>query len=209
MEDLLDAYSIFGVLFEDLIDEGLGFGRGIGGVLVGDIYYLLHGLLAADVVEGSLAADHLVGKHPDTPNVHAIIIALPSDDLRAHVVQGTAVSSPPIGANGRPAKITQLADILNNKKHYICQHDVLWLDIAMQNRMVMHFLDPQTDLFESIDGLGLGKLLLLLDEVEDVASFHVFHDDVEVGGVVEETIEFDDVRVIQEHLYLYLVDELF
>jgi len=72
----------------------------------------------------------------------------------------------------------------------------------------VHLLETETNLLEPGCSLLRGEFLLLLDVAEETAALHILHDDVKVREVIEETVEFDDVGVVQEHLDLDLVDEL-
>ncbi len=76
-EDLVNNQPILGVLLEYLIDERSGLGGQLTGVIVFGVHDLLHGLGATDVVEGGLAAEHLVGQYSDAPDVHAVVVAFP------------------------------------------------------------------------------------------------------------------------------------
>ena len=76
------------------------------------IHDSLHGLLATHMVEGSLASQQFEGHHSKTPEVNRHVVIHAFQDLRRHVVKGAAVCLPPLIAQGRPPKITQLIDIL-------------------------------------------------------------------------------------------------
>ena len=68
-------------------------------------HYALHGFLPAYVVEGSPADQHLVGQHPDRPDIHEVIVGFALQDLRADVVQGAAVGGPPLFAVDSPPEV--------------------------------------------------------------------------------------------------------
>ena len=68
---------------------------------------------------------------------------------------------------------------------------ILRFDVSMQNRVIMHFLQPQTDLPQSQRRLVSAQFFLLLYVAKQAAPLHVFHNDVEICEIVEKTIKFD------------------
>jgi hypothetical protein len=65
------------------------------------------------VVEGSLASEELEGEDPQAPEIDAPVVVLALQDFGGRVVEGSAVGLPALVADGRPAEITELADILS------------------------------------------------------------------------------------------------
>ena len=88
-------------------------GRDLSRIIVIYIPYAFHRLLAADIVERCLAADELICEHSDAPDIDAVVVALPFDDLWRDIVKSAAIGCSSVRADCRPSEIAQLADILN------------------------------------------------------------------------------------------------
>ena len=63
------------------------------------------------------------------------------------------------------------------------------------------------DIRKNLEDLVLLEVFLFLHEFEELAVETRLHDQVDVVVIVEETVQFDDVRVVQVHLDLYLSNE--
>ena len=90
---------------------------------------------------------------------------------------------------------------------YVLDDDVLRLEIPMNDAMTMDVANSLKDVAEDRYDLRLLQLLGLLDHLEQVAAGTVFHNEVDVLLIVEETVQLDDVWVVEVHLDLYLADE--
>jgi len=110
------------------------YGRGELQEVSVDVFYLLDGLLSADVVEGSLADQKFKGEDAQAPQVDAHVVFAAFEDLRGRVVEGAAVSAPPFAADGCPAEVTQFC-------HSAGQHYVLWLYVSVGYAVVVKILD--------------------------------------------------------------------
>lgn len=81
----------------------------------------------------------------------------------------------------------------------------------MGNFHIMQIVDGTANLLHPLGNLHLRQPsfgLMLFQVVEEGASFHVLHQQVNVGGVVEEPVELHDVGVLEEGLQLHLPDQL-
>jgi hypothetical protein len=78
----------------------------------------------------------------------------------------------------------------------------------VQNGVVVHLLQAQANLLQLLHSFSLSKLLSLFDKAKEVAAVHLFHDYVKISRIVEKTIKFDDIGMIQKHLNFNLVYEL-
>ena len=90
---------------------------------------------------------------------------------------------------------------------YVFDDDVLRLEIPMNDAMTMDVANSLKDVAEDRYDLRLLQLLGLLDHLEQVAAGTVFHNEVDVLLIVEETVQLDDVWVVEVHLDLYLADK--
>jgi hypothetical protein len=106
LQNLINADSFIRIFLQNFIDEGLGLRRNVAWVFIVHISDSLHGLLSADVVEGSFTANELICQDPDAPNVNAIIVAFSFNNLGRNVVKSAAVCCSSILANGSPTQIT-------------------------------------------------------------------------------------------------------
>ena len=80
------------------------------------IHDALHGLLPTDMVERSLAGQHLVGQDPNSPDIHKIVIGLSLKNLGTNIIQSATIGVSPLLTVNGPPKVTQLANTLNNTK---------------------------------------------------------------------------------------------
>lgn len=79
----------------------------------------------------------------------------------------------------------------------------------MHDELIVHVLHGLADL-EGSGGyvLFFQAVLLFLDAFVQGAFLQVFKDQIDVLGVVKETVQFGDVRMVQEHLQLDFEDHL-
>ena len=88
------------------------------------------------------------------------------------------------------------------------QDYILRFDVSVKDRVVMHFFQAKADILQFLNGVTFSQSLLLLDQIIQTSTFHVLHDDVKMTGVIKETIQFDNIRMINVKLNLDLVDKL-
>jgi hypothetical protein len=94
----------------------------------------------------------------------------------------------------------QLLILINND-------EVLWLQVSMHNIKAVAVIDGLNNLLEYVTCLELIKELFLHDHVEELASLTELGDEVNILGIFEILVHFEDVRMIQSLEYLYLVLE--
>lgn len=80
---------------------------------------LLHRLFAADVVEGHLPRQQLIGQDAQAPQVDAPVVLLPLEDFGSHVVEGPAVRTTAACAPGCPPEIAQFGFALSGCGKYV------------------------------------------------------------------------------------------
>ncbi len=78
-------------------------------------------------------------------------------------------------------------------------HDVLQFEISVDDLLTVTVVNRGNDLLENGQSLVLAKLLFLLEELQQFASFQMLHDEVRLKSLFddEEIQNFDDVRVNQ------------
>lgn len=72
----------------------------------------------------------------------------------------------------------------------------------------MQILQSRSNLFDSLCDVLLREFLVFLKGAIKGTILHVFHEEVDGGLVGEETVQADDVAVVEEVVELYLSDEL-
>lgn len=88
------------------------------------------------------------------------------------------------------------------------EHDVLGLDVAVQNLVPVHQPDSVEQVADDEGGGFFGEGLSAGDDVEELSVAAELHDDVEVLVVAEVAVDPDDVGVVEEALDLQLPHEL-
>lgn len=86
--------------------------------------------------------------------------------------------------------------------------DVFWFDIAMDDSQRVDFVDSFTDLLDNRCNFCLCHWFGSLELMEELSSCSDFQNDVDMGFIIEISVHFDDVRVVEVHLDLQLSDEL-
>ncbi len=86
-------------------------------------------------------------------------------------------------------------------------HDVLGLDVPVDDALVVHVFEGSDDLLAVVGCLLLCKFDLS-PEVPEQALGTVLEDEVDIFVVVEDPVEFEDVRVVHVRLEFYLPEDL-
>lgn len=118
MQKLVAKYFVYieavrWIFLQYFVNKSFGLGADFRRIFIVNVNNPFHCFFAADVVERSLAADHLVGQDSNAPNINTVIVALSPNDLRGHIVESSTIGGPSILANGRPSQIAQFAYILD------------------------------------------------------------------------------------------------
>jgi len=113
LQNLVNPYSLIGILLQNSINKGFSLQRNLSRVVVMHIPYALHRLLTTDIVKWRLSAYQLIREDTNAPNIDTVIISLTLDNLGRNVIESAAVSCPSALADGSPSEITQLTYILN------------------------------------------------------------------------------------------------
>ena len=72
----------------------------------------------------------------------------------------------------------------------------------------MHLFQPKADILQFLNGVIFREVLLFLDQIVQTSTFHILHYDIKMSGVIKETIQFDNIRMVNVKLNLDLVYEL-
>lgn len=95
-----------------------------------------------------------------------------------------------------PAEVGQLDDVVD-------QHDVFWLEVAMDHTMLVQVHEGFHCLGNVVAGLNLGEVPLLPELVEERA-FPQFHHQEEAAAFPVVLVKLQTVLVAQERLDLHL-----
>lgn len=72
----------------------------------------------------------------------------------------------------------------------------------------MYFVDCIANLLHNEGYLCLGQWLRLLELMVELPSRPDLQNNVDIDGIMEAAVHLDDIRMIEEHLYLNLSNEL-
>jgi hypothetical protein len=127
-----------------------------------------HVLREGQVTEGRGAGEHLVERHAERPHVAARVDGVRMADLLGRHVVGRSEHAAldrraaGVRAEFRDAEIEHLHELV--ALGALDDEDVLGLEIAMDDVVVMRHLEGARALHRDRDGAGLGQLLLDVDE---------------------------------------------
>lgn len=108
-----------------------------------------------------------------------------------------------------PSEIAKLYNVLNLRKNYIMKNNILRLNISVNNSQTMYVVYSIADLFHQKYHFGFLQRLRLFQIMVQLSSCTHFEDNVYVIVIIEITVHFDNIRVVEKHLNLEFSDELF
>lgn len=152
-------------------------------------------------LEGDLACQEFVHHYAQCPDIHLIIVAVSEQEFWRDVERSAAEGFPFVLRVDRPAEVCDLGEAE--------AHDnVFRLQVAMDNTVAVHFVQPLTDAFH--DGLPflLTQLAFDLEYIVELPSRAVLQQQVKVELILEEGVQLDKVDMVQKRLYLDLPDKL-
>ena len=77
----------------------------------------------------------------------------------------------------------------------------------MDDPMAMQIRDSFEDIGKNRDDFSFLELLFLPNHLEQVTAWAVLHNEINIVGIMEKSIKFDDIGMVEIHLYLYFADE--
>lgn len=149
--------------------------------------------------ERRLSPAQLVGKHPHTPYIDLLAVAVAIKHLRRDVVQRPAERHPFRGVAGGQPEIAELG-------HTIAKQDVLRLQIPVDDVVVVHLLESHTDIPDDLSCLLLTQVLvfLLLEVAEEVALIRQLRHQVDRRSIRKVAVELEDVGMVVAGMQLDL-----
>ena len=147
--------------------------------------------------EGGLVMKQLVQKDAERPYVGFLGLRLAKQDLRRHVLVGSAKGLAHFIriVHGAPPEVAEL-DV-----EVFVQEDVLRFQVAMHDVPAMDVLQGQRRLIKELHLLQLGNVPLVLVEIaEEIAVLGILKEKVESAVLFDEILELDDVGMIEPHV---------
>ena len=107
----------------------------------------------------------LVQQASQAPDVACVVVILILNHPRRHVLESATNSVPLLHVVQlyTPAKITDLYNVS------VLYEDVLWLDVSMNQALLVQVVDTAAHLYKEIECRVLREELLLPDQVEQVS----------------------------------------
>lgn len=197
LQQLLGRETIFWVFIEAAHEEIIQNGRCIVSLSDAQVW-----LLGSDsVIQVSLISSHewksstrqqYVSEHTECPNVNAIIIFLSIYDLWSHIERGAKSFRRSLTRiqDASEAEIGQLADYDRRciwMLFYI-DHDVLHLEISMNDALFVHVIQGHHNLFNKIGSVFLIEIPIILDDIflycRQISLLQQFHGTVKMGRII-------------------------
>lgn len=164
-----------------------------------------HILAIVTVREGCKPSSKLIGEHSQTPEIQPEVIIFLEGNFWAYVIRSTTIGPSPLGwisHMNRPPKISHLDFIING------QENIFRFDIPMNDLMGMSVLKSLDHLVNVMRGTRLWELLLVLENLVELAVGRVVQDDVDAFVVEKEPVHGQDVWVFEVAVDLYLAAKL-
>ncbi len=172
--------------------------EGVGGW---DLFFgdgLQDGIGRAAGVEGHPAGEHLVKRHAERVQVSAVVhLAQCFGLLGRHVIQRP--SGNPHPRHHRRAFFLDLGqpEVADLDIPPFREEDVGGLDVSMDDIGLVRHLEGMEALLHDREGLARLHDALTLDQVAERSAAHILHHDKQMGIDVAESIDIDDVRVLE------------
>ncbi len=211
-QGLVRGVTVLGVDLQQIIQQILGRGRETRcpfGETQSEL--LARGGLAVDlaavVVERQAATEEDKDDHAQGPHVNGLVITVPLEHLRGQITlsaQKGARHGLTLDHLGE-AKVNQLdlrVGALAREKQ------ILGLEVAVNDVQTVHVRHRRGDLAHQHGRFFFAEGTFLHDVVEQLATFHHLHDDVNAVGALEGVLQADDVWVIQRLQHFDLHKEL-
>lgn len=161
---------------------------GEGDLPLQDVPVDTHGVL---VVEGVDSSVHLVDQHSQSPPIHGLSMPLVEDDLGSDVFGGPADGEGPALSQelGEP-------EISQFEVAVVADEQVFRLQISEDDVLAMEVFEAGSDDGAVETGLVSGEALHIAEVGKKFPAVDEFQDEVEVFGVLSESLEVDDEGVV-------------
>lgn len=88
------------------------------------------------------------------------------------------------------------------------QDNILWFDVSVDDFEGVNLINSLADLFDIAGYLLLWHRLVFFELVIELSTCSDFQDDVNIGLIIEVSVHFNYVRMVEIHLYFKLSDKL-
>lgn len=194
---LLGSETSLGVNDEKLADEVSGFlGDGVELRRLEDEVALHDELEELSIVVGvewQTTGQQDVQEHSAGPHIDLRSVSSTEKDIRSDVEGGTASSLK--GLAGVQLGQTKVGD-LDLQVLLIVQEHVLELEIAMDDSNTVEVLQSGEHLAHNVSSVLLAERLALNNHLVEFSSLHQLHDDEEGGRGIEDSLQSNDVGVV-------------
>mmetsp|Transcript_27953 Transcript_27953/g.74771 ORF Transcript_27953/g.74771 Transcript_27953/m.74771 type:complete len:281 (-) Transcript_27953:178-1020(-) len=150
--------------------------------------------------EGRVAAEQHKHYDPAAPQI-AHVVVLAREHLRRHVVGRASLRRQDLAwlEFAGEAEVNDLEEVPGYRLP--ChKEEVLWLQVAVADVVLVHVVDSADDLLHQIRGLALVEASDFNDAIEQFSALAQLHDEVYVAVVLERFVQLDDVWVVH-HLH--------
>jgi len=147
-------------------------------------------------LEWQTQAAQLIQNDAEAPNVDLLRVGLVLDDLGREVVGRADLRLEILIRDRKHARDPEVAQLY---EALLGEEDVRWLDVAVDDLVLMQVEHGQKQLDEPVEHLTLleEQRALRLDLLLQVAALRELHHNAEHLLVLENVVEGDDVRVLQ------------
>mmetsp|Transcript_12440 Transcript_12440/g.32960 ORF Transcript_12440/g.32960 Transcript_12440/m.32960 type:complete len:541 (+) Transcript_12440:91-1713(+) len=211
------AQPLLGVALQQPLDQRLCLGRNPRPDpalhLVLPRQHKIQRLLLGAPKERVLAREHVPQNHPARPHVDGRAVRLLPQDLRRDKRGGAD------HAAMQGVLLVVEAGVERAGEAEVCEHamqgeggalaeDVLGLEVAVDDAVVVQVLDAGDDLVHGLGGVLFGELGLHGKDIVERATVAEFHDNEEIVGVFEDVEGLDEVGVLDGGGDVDLADDL-
>mmetsp|Transcript_88878 Transcript_88878/g.251984 ORF Transcript_88878/g.251984 Transcript_88878/m.251984 type:complete len:349 (-) Transcript_88878:26-1072(-) len=198
---LLRGVPLFGVHLQEVADEAL---RVVGDTLpIGRVEgevpqsHLGQHFRVSLTVKRWVPAKHDVHDDPAAPQVARVVVPA-AEHLRSDVVgrAGLRCKLDVWRDHAGEAEVDDLQDVRIDTLLLRLEEEVLRLQVAVADPVLVHVVDGTNHLLHDDRDLGLLEVALRDDVIEELAAAAKLHDQVYVLGVHESLVELDNARVV-------------
>ena len=167
------------------------------------IFTLADGIHEVGTREGKFQSAQFKQHTAQGPDIHLLVVELPSHDLWSHVDR-----SPAVGLRHVPGPLKRLGDAKVSNLQFLFggEEDVGRLEIPVEDVPAVDVAEARPHLLEPVHDVCFSQMSsLLLDEASQVASITELHHDEELALLVEVVHVLDHVLMVTASEDLYLV----
>ena len=193
--NLIQGQATRRLLNQQLGNQVLGFRRDLRGETEVDPTDPSIGGLMPLRFKRRIAHQELVHQHPQAPDIHPLIVLLPLNHLRGQVVQG-----PTQRLSARRRRVDRPPKISNLQLTLRAQQQVLWLDVTVDDVLLVAVPEGGRHLEDELGGLAFGEAALVGQMLVELAVGGILQNEVDALVIVEVAVHSQDVLVAEVSL---------